>query len=182
MSDPSTKRRPWTLWILLTTIGLVASGCNDGKPEGLPSAPSTVGVPEVQPSATLLLTPEDLKWTAAPPPYPPGTQFVLLYGDASKEESFANRVLLPDGARFEPHTHPRDSHVLVLQGTLHLGFGQEFNEENARAFPAGSYLIEPANMPHFAFVKGDTVLHTEAVGPFTLDYLDPVGAGSTGTP
>jgi quercetin dioxygenase-like cupin family protein len=121
----------------------------------------------------VLVTPADIKWQDGPPSLPRGARMMVLDGDPSKEGTFILRVKLPDGYRIAPHTHPRDERVTVLSGTLHLGMGGRFDEQAARALPAGSYARAPAGMRHFAWSKGETVIQVHGEGPFTIRYVNP---------
>src|SRR3954462_15190437 len=68
-------------------------------------------------------TPQDIKWSPAPPSLPAGAEVALLYGDATKEGLFALRLKVPKGYRVPPHTHPKPEIGTVLSGTVRLGMG-----------------------------------------------------------
>lgn len=118
-------------------------------------------------------TPADVKWQEGPPSLPKGAKVALLEGDPSKEGAFVLRVKMPDGYRIAPHTHPKDERLTVLSGTLYLGMGGKFDEKAAKALPAGSYARMPAGMKHFGWVKGETVLQLNGVGPWVINYVNP---------
>ncbi|WP_020473911.1 cupin domain-containing protein [Zavarzinella formosa] len=121
----------------------------------------------------LVVTPSDLKWVDGPASLPKGAQMAVLEGDPTKEGEFVMRVKLPDGMRIMPHTHPKDERVTVLTGTLYLGMGDKIDEKTAKAMPAGSYGRTGAKMPHFGWVKGETVLQLHGMGPWGVTYLNP---------
>lgn len=129
---------------------------------------TTQGESPAEAARPILLQPDDITWTGAPE----GMQTAVLEGDPSKGGPYTQRLRFPDGARIKPHTRPNLEHVLVLEGTFHLGFGNKFSKEEARGFPAGSYIVLPPDTPHFAYAEGVTVLQTHGIGPSATRYID----------
>jgi hypothetical protein len=37
---------------------------------------------------------------------------------------------------------------------------------------AGSFIVLPKGMPHFASTTGETIIHVYAIGPWGLTYVD----------
>ena len=62
-----------------------------------------------------------LKWVAVPPILAPGAQIAVVSGDPTKPGPVTIELIMPDGYRMPPHSHPADEHVEVLQGTLLIG-------------------------------------------------------------
>src|SRR6266404_7181862 len=62
--------------------------------------------------------PNQIKWQDGPPALPPGAKFAVLEGDPAKEGFFTMRILMPDGFKVPPHTHPKVEHVTVMSGTF----------------------------------------------------------------
>src|SRR5215207_275587 len=73
-------------------------------------------------SATIV-TPQEVRWAAAPPSVPKGAEIAVLYGDPSKEGPFAMRLRFPANYRIAPHTHPTHEIVTVISGNFLLGHG-----------------------------------------------------------
>ncbi len=69
-----------------------------------------------------------------------------------------------------------DEEVTVIAGTLAFGLGENFVEAALKPFPAGSYILMPAKMSHFAKAQGETVVQINAQGPFVLIYIIPPDA------
>ena len=68
--------------------------------------------------------------------------------------------------RNEPHYHPDDRIVTVISGTLHVGFGERFDESAMKVLPAGSLWTEPAKQPHYVWAKdGEVVIQVIGHGP-----------------
>ena len=97
-----------------------------------------------------------------------------LYGNMGQPGLYAARVLIPAGLQVLPHAHPDDRTVVVLSGTLRVGFGDRFEGSAMRAFPPGSFFTEPSGRAHFAWARdGDVVVQVGGVGPSGTVYLQP---------
>ena len=88
--------------------------------------------------------PSDVVWKAGPPALPAGAKLAVLEGDPTKEGSYTMRVLLPDGYKIPPHTHPKVEHVTVISGTFHLGMGETFDPSSGQTMSAGTFGHWPA--------------------------------------
>jgi hypothetical protein len=56
--------------------------------------------------------------------------------------------------------------VVVLSGSVLLGYGTTFDEGAMRLMPAGSVWTEPSHQPHYAWAKdGEVVLQVQGNGP-----------------
>jgi quercetin dioxygenase-like cupin family protein len=116
--------------------------------------------------------PPEIKWQQGPAALPPGAKAALLEGDPAKDGPFTMRLLMPDGYKIAPHTHPKVEHVTVISGTFNLGMGEKFDESAGRAMPAGTFGFWPAGMKHFAWAKGETIIQLHGMGPWTINYLN----------
>lgn len=121
----------------------------------------------------VMLAPGDVKWGDAPPILPAGAKFAVLYGDPGKEGLYVVRLRLPAGYKIAAHWHPVDENVTVLSGSFAMGMGDKLDAAKTRAFPAGSFLVMPGKMNHFALAKGETTVEVAGMGPFTLTYVNP---------
>lgn len=105
---------------------------------------------------------------------PGSMDIATLAGDLAKPGLYAVRIRLPSQIRVQPHTHPDDRAVVVLSGTVHIGFGERFDPALMRAMPPGSFFVEPARIPHFAWVQGaDAIVQVSGIGPSGTVYLNP---------
>jgi hypothetical protein len=118
-------------------------------------------------------SPAEIKWKDGPGSLPPGAKFAVLEGDPSKEGPFLMRLWLPDGMKIQPHWHPKVERITVISGTFNLGMGEKFDQAATRAMPAGTYGFWAADMRHFAWAKGDTVLQLHGIGPWSITYVNP---------
>jgi hypothetical protein len=125
------------------------------------------------PAGFVQVLPSDIKW-AANPNVPPGGQTAVLLGDPRKPEPYVVRGKFPANFKVMPHTHPDARTYTVLSGTWYLGFGDKFDAEKVKAFPAGSVHTLPPKVPHFVLTKGEEVIfQVNSVGPATTDYVNP---------
>jgi hypothetical protein len=114
-----------------------------------------------------------VSWGPAPPVLPAGSKFAVLAGDPGKDGPFTARAWLPDGYRVPPHWHPTAENVTVLSGTFHVGAGDSFDTAKGEALTAGGFVSLPAEMRHYAWAEGETVIQINANGPFQLTYVNP---------
>ena len=98
---------------------------------------------------------------------PGAPQHVTLIGDPSKPGLYVDRVRLAPGMKVMPHWHPDAVRtVLVLSGTLYFAVGEQWDENQLKAYPAGTLYSEPARTPHYAWAKdGEVILQVTAIGP-----------------
>jgi quercetin dioxygenase-like cupin family protein len=111
------------------------------------------------------IVPGELKFK----PIPNGTLQAAVVGDSTRPGLYAIRTKIPLGLRLQPHFHPDERIVTVLDGTLYVGFGERFDTSTMRPLQPGSVFTEPARQPHFTWAKDGEVL------------LQIVGNGPTGT-
>ena len=118
------------------------------------------------------LTPEQVRWFT-PPYYKDGRQRAQLFGDSSKGGAWVDRVKIPSGKRVLAHTHPQDELVTVIEGTWYLGSGERFDSAKLKGYPAGSFIVIPAGVPHFVAAKeGSVIVQVGGSEVFHTDYLE----------
>lgn len=122
------------------------------------------------------LTPEEIQ-LKSDTSRPGSMGMAVLAGDMSKPGLYATRIRIPAQLRIPPHAHPEDRVVVVLSGTLHFGFGDRFDAAAMKAMTPGSFFIEPAGKPHFAWTQSDdAILQVSGIGPSGTVYLNPADA------
>ena len=137
----------------------------------------TVGLICVAGSATAQSSsfpnPGSIKWGPAPAVFPAGAKFAVLAGDPSKSGFFTIRLSMPSGYRIMPHSHPTDERLTVLSGVFHVGMGDKFDKAKTTAFVTDGFGLVPANMHHYGWTSGRTVVQVSGMGPFQLIYVIP---------
>jgi quercetin dioxygenase-like cupin family protein len=95
-----------------------------------------------------------------------GTKSALLEGRRDVPgEAFTYAFFIPAGYH-EHHWHSSDARVAVIQGALKVSFGETLDLEHARAYPAGCFLLVPANVKHTMAADQDTIIIGTATGPW----------------
>jgi len=117
-----------------------------------------------------IVTPDKVNWSAGSGPTA-GTQAAVLEGDLSKAEPYTIRLKIPDGGKFGAHSHRDIEHVTVLAGTLLVGLGDTLDTSKMTALPAGSYVVIPSQLHHYAMARGETVLQIHGTGPSSFDMV-----------
>src|SRR6267142_4130435 len=118
------------------------------------------------------LTPEQVRWFT-PSYYKDGRQRAQLLGDSSQGGAWIDRVKIPAGKRVLAHTHPQDELVTVIEGTWYLGEGTKFDSTKLKGYPADSFIVIPAGIPHFVAAKeGTVVVQLSGIGKFQTNYLE----------
>jgi quercetin dioxygenase-like cupin family protein len=119
--------------------------------------------------------PDNIVFGPAPDVFPAGAEMAVVQGDPSVAGAiFTVRLRFPNGYVLPAHWHPTDEHVTVISGKFLVGIGDTF--DNKTLLPplrAGGFITAPANVNHFATVKGRTVVQVHAIGPFQLTYVNP---------
>jgi Domain of unknown function (DUF4437) len=113
---------------------------------------------------------------------PDGTKYALLEGRRDTAGvPFSYAFFIPAGFWDPSHWHTADARVFVAKGTLYLGYADEMDKSKAKAFPAGSYVVVPANMRHFDGSDEDTLIFGTAIGPWSTHYVNASHQSSAGT-
>ena len=111
-----------------------------------------------------------------------GTKYSLLEGRRDVDGvGFTYAFFIPAGFWDPPHWHTADARVVVVSGTLYLGYGETEDRTQLQAFPAGSVVLVPAGARHFDGSDEDTLIVGMAIGPWNTHYVDPDVQASAGT-
>jgi quercetin dioxygenase-like cupin family protein len=117
------------------------------------------------------ILPGALHWES--PPNMSGVQGAWVLGAEQTPGHYILRVNLSSGAIIPPHTHPDERNTTVLTGTIHVGFGEKFDESKVVAVPAGAVYIAPANVPHYVWAReGDAIYQEAGTGPTRTLFVE----------
>ena len=123
---------------------------------------ATAAFAQGEPLKPARVTPDELKWV----PSPTGSTQALIAGDPKQAGTYVYRSRFPANFRNRPHFHPDQRVVTIMSGTLYVGYGEQFDESQMKALPAGSIFTEPAKQPHFVWAKdGEVVIQVIGNGP-----------------
>jgi hypothetical protein len=118
-----------------------------------------------------VLKPEDIQWTQRRTA--PDVFFAAIYGEQAQPGPYAFRIRAQAGHSLPPHTHPDERTITVLTGTYWAGVGASYDESALVPYPAGTFYVIPAGVPHYAAVLQGEVLFQEAgVGPSRFDVIE----------
>ena len=132
----------------------------------------SAGLTESNKKEIVGLTPSEVQWFA-PPYYTDGRQRARLFGDSSQDGAWIDRVKIPSGSHVRAHTHPQDELVTVIEGVWYVGEGVTFDSGKLRGYPAGSFVVIPAGIPHFVATKdGPVVVQLGGTRKFQTDYVE----------
>jgi len=107
---------------------------------------------------------------------PDGTKYALLEGDRNTPgKAFTYAFFIPAGY-WEHHWHTQDARVAVVLGALNVSFGETLDKNGAKSYPAGSYLLVPANVKHSMGADVDTIIIGTAVGPWATHHNENHGS------
>ena len=122
------------------------------------------------------ITTQQVRWFT-PSYYTDGRERAQLLGDSSQGGAqggtWIDRVKMPADTRVRAHTHPKDELVTVIEGTWYLAEGSQSDSTNLKPYPAGTFIVIPAGVPHFVAAQDGTVIvQLYGTGKFQTDYLE----------
>ena len=80
-------------------------------------------------------------------------------------------LIMPDGYRMPPHSHPADEFVEVKEGTLLIGIGDELDPKRTMRAEVGDTGTAPAGAHHYTIAQGRTRVRVRFMGPYTITYV-----------
>ena len=129
-----------------------------------------VGNISAQVSSPTAILPNTVKWS--PSASTAGLESAWFVGAPERQGIYAQRVRLPAGAKIAPHTHPDERISVVLSGTIYVGFGEVFDEQNVVAIPTAGMYVAPAGLAHYVWAKdGDATYQESGVGPTAVNFI-----------
>jgi quercetin dioxygenase-like cupin family protein len=124
--------------------------------------------------------PEEIDWQPFAA-FPPSARLAVVVGDPSRSGPYVVRVKVPSGVKLMPHRHHEDRVYTVLSGVFYIGRGDTFDEGKLQAYPPGSLIVLPGDTAHFHWAKsGEYITQVTAIGPISLEYVDPEDDPRTG--
>ena len=97
----------------------------------------------------------------------------MLEGNPAEAGPFTLRVWVPADTKAAPHYHSGIEHVTILSGTVHFAMGEKFDSEKLKPYPVGSFVMMPAQTPHFAWFKEEAMVQLHGMGPWTITDVNP---------
>jgi hypothetical protein len=128
---------------------------------------------QAQTPGVTALTPDEMNWRPQGGLALPGMSQTNLVGDPTKPGPYTLRLKFPAGYKLAPHTHPDSRQITILSGTWLMGYGEKFDPTVMKALSAGSFFMEPANLPHFIEIRGDVLIQVSGTGPSGRKFVNP---------
>jgi quercetin dioxygenase-like cupin family protein len=119
---------------------------------------------------TNAVTPDELKFNRNPAT---GSELAVVMGKPREPGPFVVRVRYPAGLKAMPHSHPNDTYVTVISGVLRYAEGEKFDESKFKDYPAGSFFVIPANVPHYENATAPMEFQAHGIGPIRFIFVDP---------
>ena len=100
-----------------------------------------------------------------------GVQRMNLVGDSISPTGLsAFRLRFPanvgkDSSKAEVHFHLGTQYVLVLKGTLVVGFGEDVDYGSVKEYTAEGFVVIPSGRPHYHWTRGETEIQIQSLGP-----------------
>lgn len=106
--------------------------------------------------------PEQINWVANPG----GSETAVLVGDPAKPGLYVVLNKWKAHHNSNPHSHPNDRFITVISGTWWVGTGSDYNPDNLKPVPAGSFVTHYGKEIHYDGAKdGDAILQIVGIGP-----------------
>jgi quercetin dioxygenase-like cupin family protein len=139
---------------------------------GLVLAAMALTLADTKKKEIIAFTAPQVRWFT-PSYYTDGRERAQLLGDSSQGGAWVDRVKIPANNRVLAHTHPQDELVTVMEGTWYLGEGTKFNPTDLKEYPAGSFIVIPAGVPHFVATKESIVIiQLNGNAKFRTEYVE----------
>jgi quercetin dioxygenase-like cupin family protein len=140
---------------------------------GLPNSGQAV---ELNPAAVTFKTPDQFKWRN-PNMQPPNN--ALLLGDPNKAGEIYMQINFFVPGRFgNPHHHPNERYIVVLQDAPWRGTGTVVDPAKATRVPKGTFMIDHAGKVHWDGTKDEGGAYLIfGIGPSTQTEV-PKGTGA----
>ncbi|KIU37095.1 cupin domain-containing protein [Methylobacterium radiotolerans] len=131
--------------------------------------------PHARAGEMIMVTGDDaVRWRAAPPSLPKGSEISIIAGDPDRPGPFTLRLRFPPDYVIAPHTHATDESVTLLSGNLVHDMGETIDASRGQRLQQGAFLHLPARMPHALWTTREpAVIQVSGTGPFGLDYVNP---------
>jgi quercetin dioxygenase-like cupin family protein len=96
-------------------------------------------------------------WSSGPRGLGPGVSFFVIDGNPQPGPHTVH-TRYPAGHTVGPRTHKSTEHVIVLSGTLLVGWGEVWDPTKFKEVRAGETVVVPAGVVHFSSAREETVM------------------------
>jgi quercetin dioxygenase-like cupin family protein len=143
------------LLLLIFAGGLMISCKQKESSEPIGGKTSTASAPMIIPESKDTLLPN-------------GRRNIFLVSRRELPGLFVERAIFPPGYRSNLHTHPGDLNITVISGSLNIIISETADTTApAKVYGPGSFVVIPANKPHFEWFTERTAADITGIGPLT---------------
>jgi quercetin dioxygenase-like cupin family protein len=101
-----------------------------------------------------------------------GRRNIYLVGRRNLPGYYVERSVFPAGYNGMPHVHNSDIYVTIISGSARIAFGKVFDTTVvADLYGPGSFLVIPADKPHYEWFREECTLQVEGNGPQETYYI-----------
>lgn len=170
--------KKWMMTGVLTAVAVATLACTTVSNAAQEDSAAQVKSGEVKKTEksgsgqeVVRILPDDLEWQDNPEIE--GVENAAGVGNLEEKGLYAGFGRMSEGAVFPAHSHTDDRLTTVISGTMYYGVGEEFDEENMTAYPAGSVIFTPAGTPHVMWVQeGQAVIQESGDGPSGSEFIE----------
>jgi len=110
--------------------------------------------------------PDQFEWKGRPGSV---TQAAVVFGDPSKPGLYVQLLKRGPNDWSQPHSHPNDRFITVLEGTMLIGTGAKLDKDKTVAMGPGSIIRDIANQMHYDGTGPDGLtIEIIGMGPSTM--------------
>jgi uncharacterized RmlC-like cupin family protein len=100
-----------------------------------------------------------------------GIETRILFGDPNQSGPYTIALQVPPNTHIAAHTHRDSRSAVVVSGLWHLGYGAVASDSGTKTLAPGSYYVESAADPHFAWTGPEgAVVYISGFGPSDTHY------------
>ena len=159
-------RPVFAVLLLVACSSSAAAAAEESKPGPSPDveAPFPQGVDQIVHRAG------QIEWGPCPPgpASGPGCSMAVLEGSPTAGHLFTIRIRTTGPLVIPPHLHPRNERVTVIEGAVHVGFGDTLDKTTSQRFESGDYYVNRAGAHHFVWSDEPVVLQITGIGPWEI--------------
>jgi quercetin dioxygenase-like cupin family protein len=121
---------------------------------------------ELDPAVVSYVTPDQFRWRD--PTSQAATNQTVLFGDPNKPGLYININKFKPGRFGNPHYHPNDRYIVVIDGVSWRGTGSVLDPAHATRVPKGTFMIDHARKVHWDGTKEESAAYLiTGIGPAT---------------
>lgn len=146
------------------------AGPEPAAPEPPAPAPASADIeaPFEPGSVQKLFHAETVPWAPCPDALGLPCEMAVLEGDPRSDKLFTIRLRTTEPFVVPPHHHPGNERVTVLDGALHVGFGDVLDKDDGTRFETGAYYVNARGAHHYVWSEEPMTIQITGLGPWKI--------------